>query len=264
MAVERETLNKVPEVTVYFWIIKVLSTAMGETTSDFLIHRVGLTNKPGLVAVVLVTGLALAGALVLQFTVRRYVPWIYWLAVALVGIFGTLAADGVHVEFGVPYLVSSIFFGVALAAVFAAWYAFEKTLSIHTIVTRRREFFYWTVVMTTFALGTAVGDMTAFTLHLGFFSSGLLFAAAIAIPALAYRLLGLNAVSAFWFAYILTRPLGASFADWVAASYRGGLGVGFGVVSLTLASVIAVLVAYLTVTKKDVGESGRAQASVRT
>jgi len=240
------TLRKVPEVTVYFWIIKLLTTGMGETTSDYLVHRIN-----PLIAVAL-GGIGLAAALALQLRVRRYVAWIYWLAVVMVAIFGTMAADALHVGFGVPYLVSSAFFAGALAVIFVAWYAREKTLSIHSIDTRPRELFYWATVMATFALGTAAGDMTAFTLGLGFFSSGVLFAVVIAIPALAYRLVGLNAILAFWFAYIVTRPLGASFADWLGRPHSlGGLGLGTGLVSLGLAIVIIGFVGYLTVIRTD-------------
>ncbi len=240
------TLRKVPEVTVYFWIIKLLTTGMGETTSGYLVHRIN-----PLIAVAL-GGIGLAAALALQLRVRRYVAWIYWLAVVMVAIFGTMAADALHVGFGVPYLVSSAFFAGALAVIFVAWYAREKTLSIHSIDTRPRELFYWATVMATFALGTAAGDMTAFTLGLGFFSSGVLFAVVIAIPALAYRLVGLNAILAFWFAYIVTRPLGASFADWLGRPHSlGGLGLGTGLVSLGLAIVIIGFVGYLTVIRTD-------------
>jgi len=239
-------LRKVPEITVYFWIIKLLTTGMGETTSDYLVHRIN-----PLIAVAF-GGIGLAAALVLQFRVRRYVAWIYWLAVVMVAIFGTMAADALHIGFGVPYLVSTAFFAVALAVIFVAWYAREKTLSIHSIDTRSRELFYWATVMATFALGTAAGDMTAFTLGLGFFSSGVLFAVVIAVPALAYRLVRLNAILAFWFAYIVTRPLGASFADWMGRPHSlGGLGLGTGPVSLVLALVIIGFVGYLTVTRAD-------------
>ena len=160
-------------------------------------------------------GIAYAAALVLQFSVRRYVPWIYWLTVVMVAIFGTMAADVLHVGLGIPYIVSTTFFAAALIVIFSVWYISEKTLSIHSIYTRRRELFYWATVVTTFALGTAVGDLTATTLHLGYFFSGVMFAVLIALPALAYWLLGLNEIFAFWLAYVLTRPLGASFADWM-------------------------------------------------
>lgn len=229
-------------MTVVFWVTKGLTTGMGESSSDFLVHRL-----PPVLAVAL-GGIALAGALALQFAARRYVPWIYWLAVAMVGVFGTMAADVLHVGLGVPYLVSTVFFAVSLAVVFAAWYATEKTLSIHSIYTARREFFYWAAVMTTFALGTAAGDMTAITLHLGYLSSGVMFAVVVAVPAVAHRWFGLNAILAFWLAYIATRPLGASFADWMGVSpARGGLDLGAGPVSLALTILIAGFVVYLTV-----------------
>ena len=239
----RGGMSKVPEVTVTFWMIKALTTGMGESTSDYLVHRF-----PPALAVVL-GFIAFVAALAIQFRAPRYVPWTYWLAVAMVGVFGTMAADVLHVGLGVPYRVSSVLFAVALAAVFALWYVSEKTLSIHSIYTRRRELFYWAAVMATFALGTAAGDLSAITLHLGYFSSGLMFAGIIAVPAIGYWKFHLNPVLGFWFAYIVTRPLGASFADWLGVSHaRGGLDLGPGPVSLALAVLICVLVAYLTVT----------------
>lgn len=248
-------MSRVPEVTVYFWVIKVLTTGMGETTSDFFIHRAGLKNTVALVGITLVTGIILAVSLALQFKAARYVAWTYWLALVMVSVFGTMTADGVHVVLGVPYLLSSVFFAFVLAAIFWAWQSSERTLSIHSIVTRQRELFYWTVVMATFALGTATGDMTAITLHLGYLSSGLLFAALIAVPAVGYRWFRLNSIFAFWFAYVVTRPLGASFADWLSVpASRGGLGLGWGWVSLALAILIACLVGYLSVTRTDVRE----------
>lgn len=240
-------MRKVPAIALSFWVVKLLSTAQGEVTSDYLVRQINPVIAVGL------GGLALLGALVLQFWVRRYVAWIYWLAVVMVAVFGTMVADVVHVRFGVPYLVSTAFFAVALAVIFVAWQTSERTLSIHTIYTRRREMFYWAAVMATFALGTAAGDLTAITLHLGYFSSGVLFAILIAVPALAYRLFHLNAILAFWLAYILTRPLGATFADWFGRSRDlSGLGLGTGSVSLALTIVIVILVGYLTVTRRDV------------
>ncbi len=239
-------IKKVPEITVYFWIIKLLTTAMGETTSDYLVHQLN-----PLIAVAL-GGVGLLVALVLQLSVRRYMPAIYWLAVVMVAIFGTMAADVLHIGLGIPYLVSTVFFAVALAIIFVVWYMSEKTLSIHSIYTRRRELFYWATVMATFALGTAAGDMTASTMGLGYLSSGILFAVLFAVPALAYWLLGLNEILAFWFAYIVTRPLGASFADWIGKSHAlGGLGLGTGKVSLGLTILIVGFVGYLTLTHKD-------------
>jgi uncharacterized membrane-anchored protein len=239
-------LRKVPQVTLIFWVIKILSTGMGETTSDYLVRAI----DP--IVAVLLGGVCFAAALILQLVVRRYIPWVYWLAVVMVAIFGTMVADVIHIVLGVPYVVSSVFFAIALTIVFVVWYLTEKTLSIHTINTRRRELFYWATVITTFALGTAVGDMTAMTLGLGYFASGVLFAVLFALPALGYWLFGLNEIFAFWFAYIMTRPLGASFADWLGRpTDAGGVGVGTGVVSLALAVVIAILVGYLTVTHKE-------------
>jgi uncharacterized membrane-anchored protein len=239
----RRTASKVPEVAVAFWATKALTTGMGESASDYLVH-----SMAPVLAVVL-GAIAFTCALTVQFRAPRYVPWIYWLAVAMVGVFGTMAADVLHVGLGVPYLASSTFFAVTLALVFLVWYRTEGTLSIHSIHTARRELFYWAAVMTTFALGTAAGDMTAVTLHLGYLDSGLMFAVVIAIPFVAWRL-GLSPILAFWFAYIVTRPLGASFADWWGVSHaRGGLNLGPGPVSLTLAALIIGFVAYLTVAR---------------
>jgi uncharacterized membrane-anchored protein len=242
----RRIALKVPEVTLYFWIIKVLSTAMGESTSDYLVYNIN-----PYVAVAL-GGIGLAVALALQFFVRRYVAWIYWLAVIMVAIFGTMAADVVHIVLHVPYLNSTIFFSIALTIIFVVWYSTERTLSIHSIYTPRRELFYWATVMATFALGTAAGDMTAATLRLGYFGSGVLFAALFVLPALGYSLLRLNAILAFWFAYIMTRPFGASFADWFGKPILGGLGLGDTKVSLVLTILIVGFVGYLTITRKDV------------
>ncbi|WP_427016197.1 hypothetical protein ACQCSX_15665 [Pseudarthrobacter sp. P1] len=242
----RSAWVKVPEVTALFWIIKVLTTGMGETTSDYLVK-----HFPPELAVAMGT-VGLVVSLVLQFRTKRYVAAIYWLAVVMVSIFGTLAADVLHVGIGIPYIVSTGFFAVVLAAVLWLWHSTEKTLSIHSINTRRREVFYWLTVLTTFALGTAAGDLTAYTLGLGYLGSGIMFAAVFAIPALAYWRFGLNAIVAFWSAYIVTRPLGASFADWMAVeSGRGGLEWGTGPVSLGLAAVILLLVAFLAFSRRD-------------
>ena len=238
---------RVPEVTVYFWVIKALSTAFGESTSDYLVHAMD-----PVIAVVL-GFFVFVLALSLQFFVRRYIAWTYWLAVAAVGVFGTMAADVLHVRFGVPYAVSSVIYGIVLVAVFAGWYRTEKTLSFHTIDTPRREAFYWAAVVATFAMGTAIGDLTAYTFGLGYFASGLIFAGVIMIPAIGYWQLGWNAIPAFWFAYVITRPLGASFADWLGKpSSVGGLGWGSGTVALALAIMIFCLVAFLAITGRDV------------
>jgi uncharacterized membrane-anchored protein len=239
--------SKVPEIiTVYFWVAKLLSTALGESTSDYLVY-----NIDKYVAVIL-GGIGLVIALVLQLMVRRYIAWIYWLAVLMVAIFGTMAADVLHLVIGVPYLNSTVFFAVCLAVIFVVWYAIERTLSIHSITTLRRELFYWATVMTTFALGTAAGDMTAATFRLGYFSSGLLFAALFLLPALGYWRLGLNAIVAFWFAYIVTRPFGASFADWFGKPIFGGLNYGDGPVSFVLTVLILIVVGYLAISRKDI------------
>ena len=238
---------RVPEITAYFWAIKALSTAMGESTSDYLVHA--MDPK---VAVVL-GFIGFVAALALQFRVGRYVAWTYWLAVVGVGVFGTMAADVLHVGFGVPYIASSLLYAVVLAAVFISWYRVEGTLSIHTVDTPRREVFYWAAVVATFAMGTAVGDLTATTFGLGYFASGLLFAAIIAVPAFGYFRLRWNAIFCFWFAYVATRPLGASFADWMGKPKSvGGLGLGDGPVALALTAVIFCLVAFLAITRRDV------------
>lgn len=243
----REMLIKVPEIIALFWVTKVLTTGMGEVFSDFLVKTI-----PPAVAALLAL-LALIGSLILQFKVRRYIAWVYWLTVVMVSVFGTMAADVLHAGLGIPYTVSTAFFILALAAIFFIWNRVEKTLSIHSIRTRRRELFYWATVLTTFALGTAAGDLTATTFHLGYFVSGVLFAVLIAIPAVGYSVFHWNEVFCFWFAYIMTRPLGASFADWVSVSHaRGGLGMGTGSVSLVLTIIIAVLVGYLYITRRDI------------
>jgi uncharacterized membrane-anchored protein len=184
------------------------------------------------------------------------VAWIYWFAVVMVSVFGTMVADVMHIVVGTPYVASTVGFAALLVIVFLGWYRTEGTLSIHSITTRRRELFYWATVLTTFALGTAAGDMTATTLGLGWFGAGVMFAVVMVVPAVGWRWFGLNAVFAFWFAYILTRPLGASFADWLALPpARGGLGFGTGRVSLALLALIVVLVGYLAVSRSDVEQA---------
>jgi uncharacterized membrane-anchored protein len=243
---------RVPEITVIFWVIKALSTAMGESTSDYLVHAM----VPQVAVVLGFIGFVIAMAV--QFSRRRYVAWAYWLAVVGVGVFGTMAADVLHVGFGVPYIASSLLYAVVLAAVFYSWQRTEKTLSIHSIDTDRREAFYWAAVVATFAMGTAVGDLTATTFHLGYFVSGILFAAVIAVPTVGYFRFGWNPVLSFWIAYVATRPLGASFADWMGKPQSaGGLGWGDGTVALALTFAIACLVAYLTVTRRDVQAATR-------
>jgi len=231
---------------VLFWVIKLSSTALGESTSDYLVFNI----NPYAAVVAGCLGLILA--LALQLRAKRYVAWIYWLAVVMVAVFGTMAADVMHVVLGVPYLVSTVFLAAILAVVFVVWYRVEGTLSIHAIRTTRRELFYWATVMATFALGTAAGDLTAATFRLGYPGSIVLFGVLFAIPGLGFRFLGWNAVAAFWTAYVITRPLGASVADWLGKSTLGGLGIGDLYVALALTVVIVILVARLTVTREDV------------
>jgi uncharacterized membrane-anchored protein len=245
---------KVPEIAVYFWIVKLLSTAMGESTSDYLVYQID-----PYVAVAFGC-IALGIALLLQFLARGYVAWRYWLAVSMVAVFGTMAADVLHVVIGIPYLVSTVFFATILVIVFVSWYASEKTLSIHTVYAGRREVFYWATVMATFALGTAAGDLTASTLGLGYFTSILLFAVLFTIPAVGYWRFGLNGVVAFWFAYVMTRPLGASVADWLGKRILGGLGLGDQKVAPVLTILIVGFVVYLTVTRKDRPDEQRSRA----
>ncbi|MFI5976178.1 hypothetical protein [Streptomyces sp. NPDC051452] len=241
----RAMANKVPEVTVYFWIIKVLTTGMGETASDLLARLLGP------VPAVAVGGLALVASLAAQFAVRRYIAWVYWTAIVMVSVFGTMAADVLHVGLGVPYTTSTPLFLIALGAVFALWYASERTLSIHSVRTRRREAFYWAAVLATFALGTAAGDLTA-TTGFGYAGSIVLFAVAICVPAVAHRFGALNAVTAFWTAYVITRPLGASLADWMALGHsRGGLGLGLAPVTAAWTVAIVCFVGFLAVTHRD-------------
>ncbi|HEU5369367.1 MAG TPA: hypothetical protein VFU69_12920 [Ktedonobacterales bacterium] len=248
-----QALIKVPEITIYFWIVKLLTTAMGESTSDYLVYQI----NPYLAVALGCLGLVVA--LALQLLVRRYIAWVYWLAIVMVAIFGTMAADVMHVVLGIPYLVSTVFFASALAVIFIIWYASERTLSIHTIYPGRRELFYWATIMATFALGTAAGDLTADTFGLGYFTSILLFAVLFALPGLAFWLLGFNEIAAFWLSYIVTRPLGASVADWLGKPYLGGLGLGDARVSLVLTVLIVIFVGYLTITRKDT--QGKAQVT---
>jgi uncharacterized membrane-anchored protein len=239
-------LAKVPEITLIFWALKLLTTGMGESMSDFLgQHSVPIAGAIG------ICGLWLA--MWLQLRQREYRAPIYWFAVMMVAIFGTMAADGIHDGASIPYALTTPLFACVVASVFFFWYRSEGTLSIHTITTRRREGFYWAAVLATFALGTAAGDLTATSLNLGFFGSVLLFAAIIAIPAVGWWRFSLNPIVAFWFAYIVTRPLGASFADWFSKPPSiTGLGLGDGTVSALALVVFIALVAYVTVTKPDI------------
>ncbi|MET7604989.1 hypothetical protein ABZU45_14215 [Streptomyces avermitilis] len=241
--------NKVPEVTVYFWVIKVLCTTVGETAADLLNEKLGL----GLTGVSLLMSALLAVVLVVQFRTKAYRPGVYWLAVALISVVGTLISDNLTDNMGIPLTTSTTVFAVALAVVFAVWYRSERTLSIHSIDTVRRESFYWLAVLFTFALGTAAGDLVAERMALGYWVSAVLFALAIAAVAVARFALGLNAVWSFWIAYVLTRPLGASVGDYLSQpTGDGGLGLGTVVTSVLFLAVILGMVVYLTVTRKDV------------
>jgi len=244
-------LNKVPEVTVLFWVTKLLSTAMGESTSDYLVKAI----NP--VVAVLLGGVVLIGALAVQLRADRYIPWKYWLAVVLVAVTGTMAADVLHIQFHVPYTASTVLFAVVLVLVFVSWHRSERSLSIHTIVTLRRELFYWATVMATFAMGTALGDLTATTLHLGYLTSAIVFAALITLPAVGYFGLGLSEVAMFWTAYVLTRPLGASLADWAGKPAAvGGMGLGDGPVAVTLTVLIIGCVVGMTMADRRTATAG--------
>ena len=241
-----KVLAKVPEITLIFWVLKLLTTGMGEAMSDFL----GDNSVP-LAAAVGIFGLWLA--IWLQMRQRAYRAPYYWFAVMMVAIFGTMMADGLHDGTSLPYPATFTVYGLITAAVFVLWYRSEGTLSIHTITTRRREGFYWAAVLATFALGTAAGDMTATAFNLGYFPSVILFIAIIAIPAIGWWRFDLNPIVAFWFAYIVTRPIGASFADWFSKPPSiTGLGLGDGTVSALALVVFIALVAYVTITKLDV------------
>jgi uncharacterized membrane-anchored protein len=238
--------SRVPEVIALFWVTKALTTAFGESTSDYAVHAIAP------VTAVLLGFFAFCVALAWQFRAKRYVAVRYWFAVAMVGVFGTMAADVLHVGFHVPYAVSAPIFVVLLAAVFVIWYRTERTLSVHSITTTRRECFYWAAVVGTFALGTAVGDLTATTFGLGYLGSAFMFAGLILIPAIGYRFYGLNAIAAFWIAYVLTRPIGASVADWLGKPRDvGGLGLGQGPVAIVLGALIVCCVGYLALTRAD-------------
>lgn len=243
----RMLFSKVPNITVYFWIVKILTTAMGEAASDYLVYHI----NPYLA--VIMGGVGFAVALILQFAVRRYIAWVYWLLVVMVAIFGTMVADVTHIVLRVPYFLSTIAFAGILTVVFVTWYQVERTLSIHSIDTRRREVWYWAAVLATFAMGTATGDMTATTLHLGYLASGILFIIMFMIPTVGRYWFRLNGVFAFWFAYVMTRPLGASFADWFSKPPRiTGLGYGDARVAGVLTVLIVMLVGYLAMTRIDV------------
>ncbi|NIK76795.1 putative membrane-anchored protein [Paenibacillus castaneae] len=242
-------LNKVPEVTIFFWLIKIMATTMGETAADLLnanLH-LGLTNTT------FILGGLLLIALFIQFRANKYVPWVYWLSVLLISVVGTLITDNLTDNFNIPLETTTIIFTVVLAAIFTVWYASEKTLSIHSIYTVKRELFYWLAILFTFALGTAAGDLIAEGLNFGYLTSLSLFALMIGVVALGHYTFKWNAVLSFWIAYILTRPFGASFGDYLSQSPDdGGLGLGTVGTSAIFLVIIVILVVYLTKTRKDV------------
>jgi uncharacterized membrane-anchored protein len=241
----KELAPKVPEITLVFWIVKILTTGMGEAMSDFLGQKsVPIGGAIGLLGF----GLAMR----LQLRAKAYSAPVYWCAVMMVAVFGTMVADVIKVGLGLSYAVTTPAFALLVAAVFWRWQRSEGTLSIHSITTPRRERYYWAAVLGTFALGTAAGDLTAMTLHLGYFASIVLFGGLIALPALGWARGALNPIAAFWLAYVLTRPLGASIADWISKPGHGGLGQGDGTVSAVALVAFVALVAHLTVSKRDV------------
>jgi uncharacterized membrane-anchored protein len=248
-------LNKVPEITLAFWIIKVMSTTVGETGADYLAVHIGL----GTALTDGVMGILLILSLVLQLRYRRYVPWIYWLTVVLVSIVGTQITDALTDGLDVSLNISTTVFAIILCLTFAIWYSIERTLSIHTIVTRRRELFYWAAILFTFALGTAAGDVATEALQLGFKLGVVVFGVLIALVTLAYYFGG-NAVLTFWIAYILTRPLGASFGDLLSqAQFYGGLGLGTIVTSAVFLAIIIALVARLSIAPQHRVEQAAAE-----
>jgi uncharacterized membrane-anchored protein len=252
-------LNKVPEITLYFWVIKILCTTVGETAADLLNENLGL----GLTNTTYIMGVFLIATLVFQFRARKYVPGIYWLAVVLISVVGTLFSDNLVENYGVALETTTIGFSIILAIVFATWYWSERTLSVHTIVTSKREAFYWLAILFTFALGTSAGDFLSEQLEFGYLLAVGIFAAAIAVVAIAHFVFRLNAILAFWLAYILTRPLGASIGDYLASPSReGALGLGTVLTSIIFLSTILALVVYLAISKRDVITVAPAQAEL--
>jgi uncharacterized membrane-anchored protein len=248
---------KVPEITFLFWVVKIMTTAGGEALSDYLALGSKVTGAA-------IETLFLVVGLVWQFRTRRYVAAAYWFLAYAIATFGTGVSDTLHLVVGIPYAGTTIGWAVVLALVFWRWYRSEGTLSIHSITTRRREGYYWTVVFATFALGTALGDFTATALGLGYLASGIMFGLIILIPAVAWARFGLGSVAAFWFAYVVTRPLGASFADYFGKPHSmSGAGFGDGRTAVVAAIVTAVLVAYLAVTRHDIQPDMSPQAGPR-
>lgn len=245
---DQKLWNKVPQVTIFFWIIKIMATTVGETAADFLNFNLfwGLTNTTLVISVLLIA------ALYFQMSASKYVPALYWLAVVLISVVGTLITDNLVDNLGVSLEATTIVFSVLLILTFGVWYASEKTLSIHSITTKKREMFYWLTILFTFALGTAAGDLVAESLNWGYLLSAIIFAALIGAITLTYYRFKLNAVTAFWLAYILTRPLGASLGDYLSQDRsEGGLELGTTGTSIIFIVIILGLVIYLTKTKKD-------------
>jgi uncharacterized membrane-anchored protein len=250
-------LNKVPEITLYFWVIKILCTTVGETFADNLNENLGL----GLSGTSYVMGACLIVVLIFQFRSNRYIPGIYWLAVVLISVVGTLVSDNLVENYGISLQTTTIAFAAILAVVFASWYASERTLSVHTIYTTKREGFYWLAILFTFALGTSAGDFLSEKLALGYLTALGIFAGAIVVVTILHFGLKLNAILAFWLAYILTRPMGASIGDYLASpTEEGGLGLGTNLTSIIFLSTILALVIYLAVSKRDVIRSGAVAA----
>ena len=248
----KQTLNKVPQITLYFWVIKILCTTVGETVADFLNTNLNF----GLTGTSIAMSSLLVFILLFQFKSKKYIPGIYWLAVVFISVVGTLITDNLTDNLGVSLDLTTIFFSIALATTFIIWYASEKTLSIHKINSLRREAFYWLTILFTFALGTASGDLLAESLKLGYLLSAGIFAGSILIVWIANKYFKLNPVLTFWIAYILTRPLGASIGDYLSQSHDdGGLGLGTVVTSAIFLTAILATVIYLTKTKKDVIET---------
>jgi len=249
---------KVPEITFLFWVVKILTTCGGEAVSDYLAlgnRQVGAVVEAGLFAI----------ALVWQFRTRRYVAAAYWSLAYAIAIFGTGVSDALHLFVGIPYAGTTLLWSVVLALVFWLWYRSEGTLSIHSVVTRRREAYYWAVVFATFALGTALGDFTASVLGFGYLASGIMFFLIILIPAVAWSGFDLNAIAAFWFAYVVTRPLGASFADYIGRKQSlSGLGFGSGRIAVIVTVAVACLVVYLAVTRHDIQRPAGRDAGPQT
>lgn len=244
----KQILNKVPEITLYFWIIKILCTTVGETAADFL----NVNLNAGLTVTSVATGVLLGIALLFQFKVNKYTPSIYWLTVGLVSVFGTLVTDNLTDKLGVPLETSILIFSALLSLTFLVWYVNEKTLSIHSIVTKRREVFYWLAIFFTFALGTATGDLLAEVAQFGYLLTGLLIAGIIVITSFAWKM-RMNSILSFWVIYIMTRPLGASIGDFLSQpNSHGGLGLGATVTSIIFVGGILVIVTYLSLTRRDV------------